>query len=103
MTKIYVDNSSLKNNLMVDANNALKQLKKSIYDVGRINVPYEFEYSEYVKKIFDKNLKTYNNLYSEIEKINSKVQILDSIEKNNIENINNVKIVDINYRKNMIN
>ena len=103
MTKIYMDEKSLENNVIYNANSALNQLKKSIYDVGRINIPYEFEYSNYLKKIFDKNLETYNKLCKEINKTTANIKTLDKVEQINVQNVNELKEISIEHRKNMIN
>jgi len=103
MTKIYVNYTALENNVLYDVNNSLVQLKKAINDIGTIRVPYEFEYAQYVKNIFDKNLSTYNKLMSKKNKIEKIVSNFKLVEKNNFEMISRIAAIDLDYRKKIIN
>lgn len=101
MTKIYINYNLIYKTTLNDLDVTLKSLKKSIYDIGTISIPYDFEYAYYVKQLLSKNLDTYTKLKNRKLKITEILSSFKNIEKNNIYNIETIKNVNINKRKNI--
>ena len=69
MTKIYINYNLIYKTTLNDIEGTLKSLNKSIYNIGTISIPYDFEYSYYIKQLLNKNLDTYTKLESKKLKI----------------------------------
>lgn len=102
MAKIYLDYNSL-NNALYDLDRILEKLKDSVYGIGYLSIPYEFEYASYLKKIFNINLDTYNKLLNKRNNVQNLIDGFKSVENKNITNIQSIQSVSLSYRNKIIN
>ena len=95
MTKIYLDNNSSNSYVTDNLSNAITNLKASKSLASVLNIPYGFEYKNYLRKL-DDNLQTdlniINGIYKKIKNDSKKyIKIRDEFE-NNLNGIENYSI-----------
>ena len=95
MTKIYLDEITLKNHVYENLKNTITILKGAKSSVKSLNIPSDFKYRNYLKKLDDsiaQELNSLNAIYNMINdhcdmysKVNNNINFeLDSIENYNI-------------------
>ena len=82
--KLYLNSTGVRINILGKLDNAVSKCNTSIYDVGYLRVPYNFEYAQYVKEIFNDIERLKNNLVDKKQKIQNSISGYEKIEKNNL-------------------
>ena len=99
MTKIYLDDKTLKNIIIGDIESSISKLNSAIYDVGDLSIPSNFDYAVALKKLPDdiNNLRVALNKKKEILK--SSVNNYKNIEQRNLDEILLIKNIELSNRK----
>jgi len=102
MTKIYLDNSSSNSYVTDNLGNAITNLKASKSLASILDVPYDFEYKNYLRKLDDGlqvDLNIINGIYKKIKNDSKKyISIRDEFEKN----LSGIENYSISLRKSAI-
>lgn len=99
MTKLYIEENTIEKSILPKIEQAITNLNKSINGVGTLIVPDDFEYAQYLKELADKNYIILQALNEKKKTIEESVKKLKSIEKSNLENYVDIKILNLPSRK----
>ena len=103
MTKLYIEENTIENNVVPKLEQAIIKLNKSISGVGSLIIPNDFEYVEYLKHLLDNNYDILVILKERKEKIEQCIKKLKKAEKTNTEFYSEMKILDIPLRNSFVN
>ena len=95
MAKINFDETSLKNHINGNIESSILALKNAKYIASILSVPYEFDYSSYLKNLDDNinsDLNEINEIYNKIKRHSKKFSNINNELKNDIIEIENYSI-----------
>lgn len=99
MPKLYIEENTIENSVLPKIEQAIINLNKSINGVGSLIVPDEFEYAQYLKELTDKNYVILKTLNEKKKTLEESVKNLKGVEKSNLENYTEIKILNLPLRK----
>lgn len=102
MTKLSFKSSIINNDVLPYIENAITNLDYSIYNVGILNIPTDFDYAQYLSGLLNENNYSKEKLKIKSEKLKKIIQDYHKVEKENLNKVNEVKKIDIISRKNLI-
>lgn len=98
MTKLYIEPAYLENEIIPQIEEAIKQMNNAIYNVGELNIPHEFEHSEYLYNLMSNNKESRNQLSAKKDKIKEAIDNYKEVEQGNADNILLIKNVSVKLR-----
>lgn len=101
MPKLYLEENFIEKNMMPKMQKAITNLVKAINRMDCLIIPNDFEYSDFLKTLSDKNYNCLKELREKKDSIEKKVENFKKIEKENLENYNEVEFLNIPLRNSL--
>lgn len=95
MTKIYLDETSIKNYINGSLENAITRLKEAKSVANALSIPYEFNYRSYLKNLdekIDSDLDSIGEVYNKIKEHSKRYSNINNDVNNSISEIENYSI-----------
>ena len=89
MVKLHFDDYRAKTNLD-HISSAYSKIYRAVYNPGNIDIPYEFQYSQKLKKILDENYQIMKQLLSNKNLLSNSIRKYDQTAQENIYAISNI-------------
>jgi len=94
MSTLYIDEEKIKNSILANIENAISCLNSAI-NVGRLKVPEDFTFYNYLTQLQNKNSNSRQSLINKRNQCNELIKTYKLIESQNLENFSEIKILDL--------
>lgn len=102
MTKIYLEDTSVKKYLDNNLANAINLLKQTINTAGILDVPYDFDYRDYTKNMGDNLDLDLNELKGVYNKIKNGYDGCNNLNNDINDKVSEIENYSISLRKSAI-
>lgn len=102
MTKLYLDETNIKNLIVPSLNDAIKYLSTAIEECQKMTIPDDFEFNNYLKQLTNKNWDTMVDIIKKRDTLKNSQNDYKKVELSNGNEFSKIATLNIAARKNMI-